>query len=135
VWQVYCFTHCNVQHEFLYRSTDSVDVISSFFQAKRITAVDALTHPYLEEGRMRYHSCMCNCCQTTPANGGHKVLHRSDVALEPDCAEPFSYHFENDLNSLSKAKEKLSDIVYRNMNHSVPLTINPRSAVYKKFSR
>ncbi|KAF6039340.1 NLK [Bugula neritina] len=105
-----------------------------FDPAKRITAVDALTHPYLEEGRMRYHSCMCNCCQTTPANGGHKVLHRSDVALEPDCAEPFSYHFENDLNSLSKAKEKLSDIVYRNMNHSVPLTINPRSAVYKKFS-
>src|SRR4051812_41949855 len=33
-----------------------------FHQDKRINCVDALAHPYLEEGCLRYHSCMCKCC-------------------------------------------------------------------------
>mgnify|MGYP001794078667 CR=1 FL=1 len=97
--------------------------------------MDALAHPYLDEGRMRYHSCMCNCCQTTPTNGGHRVLHRTDIALEPMCAEPFSYDFENELISLSKAKEKLQRLVLQNINHTMPLTINPNSITYKRFTR
>ena len=34
----------------------------------RITATDALSHPYLDEGRLRYHTCMCTCCSNT-SNG------------------------------------------------------------------
>ena len=34
---------------------------------KRISVADALTHPYLDEGRLRYHTCMCTCCHTTSA--------------------------------------------------------------------
>lgn len=36
----------------------------------RITATDALSHPYLDEGRLRYHTCMCSCCKNT-SNGRH----------------------------------------------------------------
>ncbi|KAL3320836.1 Lit-1p [Cichlidogyrus casuarinus] len=30
----------------------------------RISATDALHHPYLEDARVRYHSCMCTCCDS-----------------------------------------------------------------------
>ena len=33
---------------------------------KRISVTEALNHPYLDEGRLRYHSCMCACCHSTP---------------------------------------------------------------------
>src|SRR5438105_12192799 len=36
-----------------------------FDPAKRITVEEALGHNYLEEGRMRFHSCMCTCCYTS----------------------------------------------------------------------
>lgn len=34
---------------------------------KRLTAEKALQHRYLNEGRLRYHSCMCGCCLRTHA--------------------------------------------------------------------
>lgn len=105
-----------------------------FDPTKRISASAALAHPYLEEGRMRYHSCMCNCCHATPTNGGHRVLHRTEIALEPTCPEPFSYAFESELSSLSKAKEKLTRLVVENINHTMPLTINQHSVTYKRFN-
>ncbi|TGZ68880.1 hypothetical protein CRM22_004029 [Opisthorchis felineus] len=33
-----------------------------FNPRQRITAAEALNHPFLEEARLRYHSCMCSCC-------------------------------------------------------------------------
>ena len=39
--------------------------ICVYFQTKRISCSDALSHPYLDEGRLRYHSCMCDCCINT----------------------------------------------------------------------
>lgn len=33
-----------------------------FNPRQRISAADALNHPFLEEARLRYHSCMCACC-------------------------------------------------------------------------
>ena len=33
-----------------------------FNPRKRLSCSEALCHPYLEEGRMRYHSFLCNCC-------------------------------------------------------------------------
>jgi nemo like kinase len=37
----------------------------SLFQDKRVSVDEALKHSYLEEGRMRFHSCMCTCCYNT----------------------------------------------------------------------
>merc|ERR1719394_1594742 len=35
---------------------------------KRVNVVEALNHPYLDEGRLRYHSCMCTCCTNNGSN-------------------------------------------------------------------
>jgi len=44
---------------------------------KRITISQALENTYIHEGRIRYHSCMCRCCFSTP-NGRQYT-----VNLEP----------------------------------------------------
>lgn len=44
-----------------------------FNPEKRISVSDALTHPYLEEGRLRYHTCMCSCCVSS--NSGRQYAH------------------------------------------------------------
>ncbi|CDS42491.1 serine:threonine protein kinase NLK [Echinococcus multilocularis] len=47
----------------------AVELISSmlrFNPKARITAEEALNHCYLEEARLRYHSCMCTCCHDVP---------------------------------------------------------------------
>ena len=67
-------------------------------QEKRINAVDALAHPYLDEGRLRYHSCMCKCCHNTPAGRQYTT------DFEPACPQPFSYTFEDELTSMSRVK-------------------------------
>lgn len=54
----------------LYALTPDVNDVSvhllcrmlKFNPRHRITATDALNHPFLEEARLRYHSCMCSCC-------------------------------------------------------------------------
>lgn len=97
---------------------------------KRISATNALAHPYLDEGRLRYHSCMCKCCHTGPS--GRKYT--SD--LEPSAIQPFSYSFEEDLNSLHKVKEKLFKYIleFNNRNNRIPLCINPTSVSFKTFA-
>ena len=72
--------------------------MSMYFQEKRITAADALAHPYLDEGRLRFHSCMCKCCH----NSGNVRHYTSD--FEPVSRVPFSYGFEDDLTSVFKVK-------------------------------
>ncbi|UYV64204.1 NLK [Cordylochernes scorpioides] len=67
-------------------------------QEKRITCTDALIHPYLEEGRYRYHSCMCHCCPITPT-GRHFT-----PDLEPTAPIPFDDSFEKDLSSVQMVK-------------------------------
>ncbi|VDN96421.1 unnamed protein product [Rodentolepis nana] len=50
-------------------SSAAVDLISNmlcFKPKSRITAEEALNHSYLEEARLRYHSCMCTCCHDVP---------------------------------------------------------------------
>lgn len=37
-----------------------------FDPSKRMTVDKALQHPFLDEGRMRFHSCMCTCCHDGP---------------------------------------------------------------------
>jgi len=44
---------------------------------KKKTLICFLEHNYIHEGRIRYHSCMCRCCFSTP-NGRQYT-----VNLEP----------------------------------------------------
>ncbi|KAG9509395.1 Serine/threonine-protein kinase NLK [Fragariocoptes setiger] len=97
---------------------------------KRIDAVTALNHPYLEEGRMRYHSCMCRCCHLV---GGQRKF---CAVLEPVAPIPFDDGFEQDLMTVQQVKERLhKTILDRCANSSrVPLCINPHSAAFKAFT-
>ena len=96
---------------------------------KRITATDALAHPYLDEGRLRYHSCMCKCCHTSPAGRNYTP------DFEPLAAHPFSYAFESELTSSSRVKEKLyKHILEQQHTNRIPLCINPGSAAFKTFA-
>lgn len=67
---------------------------------KRISCVDALAHPYLEEGCLRYHSCMCKCCVSE--NGKRKYC----GDLEPISSRSFNDNFLRDLYSVQQVKGK-----------------------------
>ena len=60
---------------------------------------EALAHPYLEEGRLRYHFCMCMCCSPS-ARGGRNYT--SD--FEPLSKKPFDNSWEKRLSSVQKMK-------------------------------
>jgi len=76
--------------------------IGLFCQSKRLTAAEAIRHPYLSEGRLRYHTCMCSCCLHMPSGA---IITSPD--LDPTCIEPFKPHFEDDLVSASTVRGKL----------------------------
>ncbi|KAM7413777.1 hypothetical protein PAMA_020917 [Pampus argenteus] len=65
-----------------------------FDPSKRISAKDALAHPYLDEGRLRYHTCMCKCCYTTSSGR----VYTSD--FEPVTNPKFDDGFEKNLSSV-----------------------------------
>lgn len=67
---------------------------------------DALAHPYLDEGRLRYHSCMCKCCFTTSAGMRQYV-----VDFEPTASQPFDDYWERKLTSVQQVKGMLVDAV------------------------
>ncbi|GFO43255.1 mitogen-activated protein kinase [Plakobranchus ocellatus] len=99
---------------------------------KRITAADALTHPYLDEGRLRFHSCMCSCC--TPGNQGRNFC----PDLEPECPVPFDFNFEKSLTNVSRVKEKLYKFIHEHQQRStnkLPLCLNPHAAALAKIQR
>ncbi|EFN88460.1 Serine/threonine kinase NLK [Harpegnathos saltator] len=98
---------------------------------KRITVVDALAHPYLDEGRLRYHSCMCTCCYTTSAG-----MRQYRVDFEPSATHPFDDLWERKLTSVQQVKEEMHKFIAEQLNPSrVPLCINPQSAAFKSFAR
>lgn len=75
-------------------------LISFFkFKDKRISVIDALAHPYLDEGRLRYHSCMCKCCYTTSAG-----MRQYTADFEPNAAQPFDDLWERKLTSVQQVK-------------------------------
>jgi len=96
--------------------------------------VDALAHPYLDEGRLRFHSCMCRCCQTASPPGSVAVR-RYAPDLEPSAIHPFEDHWERELTSTHQVREKLHKFIMEQlMSSQVPLCINPQSAAYKSFA-
>lgn len=73
-----------------------------FLQNKRISVADALAHPYMDEGRLRYHSCMCKCCFTTTSG-----MRQYTNEFEPSAAQPFDDLWERKLISVQQVKGTL----------------------------
>jgi len=97
---------------------------------KRISVGEALNHPYLDEGRLRYHSCMCSCCVSTPQ--GMRQYTRD---FEPAADEMFDDMWELELTSVTKVKERLHKFIQDQLtSNRVPLCINPSSAAFKSFA-
>lgn len=123
--------------------------------------VDALAHPYLDEGRLRYHSCMCKCCYTT--NSG---MRQYTSEFETTAPQAFDDRWERKLTSVRQVKgmqpnihtspscfndmigelmlycllvvfaEEMHKFIAEQLNTSrVPLCINPQSAAFKSFAR
>lgn len=61
--------------------------------------IDALAHPYLDEGRLRYHSCMCKCCYTTSSG-----MRQYTADFEPAATQPFDDLWERKLTSVQQVK-------------------------------
>lgn len=143
-------------------TASSVNPVVLDLQSKRISAKDALAHPYLDEGRLRYHTCMCKCCYTTSSGR----VYTSD--FEPVTNPKFDDGFEKNLSSVRQVKGQshrkwcaelslcfsnlslalvwrlkfvsLSEIIHQfileqQKGSRVPLCINPQSAAFKSFIR
>ncbi|KAK6467653.1 nemo-like kinase [Huso huso] len=101
-----------------------------FDPCKRISGRDALSHPYLDEGRLRYHTCMCRCCFTV-ASG--RVYTRD---FEPVASGRFDDQYEKTLTSVWQVKELIHRFITEHQQGKrVPLCINPQSAAFKTFIR
>lgn len=72
-----------------------------FDPEKRITVTDALAHPYLDEGRLRYHSCMCECCYLA-SNG----MRQFTPDFEPTAPQQFDDYWETKLTAVQQVKGK-----------------------------
>ncbi|KAK2710958.1 serine/threonine-protein kinase NLK-like [Artemia franciscana] len=105
-----------------------------FNPSRRISVTDALSHPYLDEGRLRYHSCMCKCCKSQGTNP-NITARRFTPDFEPVAPVPFQDSWEQDLTSTRQVREKLHQFILEQLSNSeVPLVINPQSAAYKSFA-
>lgn len=79
-------------------------------QDKRISVTDALAHPYMDEGRLRYHSCMCKCCFTTSSG-----MRQYTNEFEPTTAQPFDDLWERKLTSVQQVKGEIF-LIFPNSN-------------------
>ncbi|CAG0922474.1 unnamed protein product [Notodromas monacha] len=95
-----------------------------------ISCAEALRHPYLDEGRLRYHSCMCKCCHPTTCGGRQ---YTDD--FEPVAPQHFDSSWEKELTTTQVVKERMHKYVLDRLNNGrVPLCINPQSAAFKSFA-
>lgn len=101
----------------------------AFNPLKRLSVSEALTHPYLDEGRLRYHACMCRCCWTVAG----QRQYTSDY--EPTALQPFDHLWEREHTSIQQVKDGIRRFIVSQMNpDKVPLCINPQSAAYRSFA-
>ncbi|OQR78981.1 serine/threonine-protein kinase NLK-like [Tropilaelaps mercedesae] len=110
-----------------------------FNPARRLSAVDALAHPYLDEGRLRYHSCMCRCCVSSSSSSpspAHSGLRQYAREFEPIANAKFDDTPENELKTVMQVKEKLHKFISERCaaSNRVPLCINPQSTAFKSFA-
>ncbi|KAI8434685.1 hypothetical protein MSG28_003216 [Choristoneura fumiferana] len=130
VWSVGCIFGELLGRRILFQAQSPVQQMLVFDPAKRISVVDALAHPYLEEGRLRYHSCMCKCCYSAPPAARHY-----SPDLEPAAHHAFHDGWERKLTSVHQVKEEIHKFIAEQLQTSrVPLCINPQSAAFKSFA-
>ncbi|KAL4657317.1 serine/threonine-protein kinase NLK [Arapaima gigas] len=106
-----------------------LSVLLELDPAKRISAHNALSHIYLREGRLRYHTSLCTCCSpfNTPAYAAE---------FEPIAPCKFEDAYEKNLTSFQKAKETIHRILQEHQkDRENPLCINPLSGVFNSFIR
>lgn len=97
---------------------------------KRIKVCDALNHTYLEEGRLRYHSCMCTCCKSIS-----RGVRSYTQDFEPIATKLFDNQWERKFNCVQKIKESMHKFITDQLKtNRVPLCINPQSAAFKSFA-
>lgn len=100
---------------------------------KRISIQSALEHRFLDEGRLRYHTCMCQCCYNSSRDGSR--VYCKD--LDPVCETPFDASYEDHLRMRNMQDVKFmihSYIMEHQQKNKVPLCINPSSSAYKSFA-
>lgn len=76
------------------------NVLFCDMQDKRMSVMDALVHPYIDEGRLRYHSCMCKCCFTVPLTG----LRHFCMDYEPVAPQTFDDKWEKKMSNVQQVK-------------------------------
>lgn len=76
-----------------------------------MSVMDALVHPYIDEGRLRYHSCMCKCCFTVPLTG----LRHFCMDYEPIAPQTFDDKWEKKMSNVQQVKG-ISYIIYLSIN-------------------
>ncbi|KAG8197837.1 hypothetical protein JTE90_020114 [Oedothorax gibbosus] len=114
--------------------SEAVNLITrmlTFNPDRRISCAEALSCAYLDEGRLRYHSCMCSCCWSSR---GRTMMYTDD--FEPVARHKFDDSFERNLTSVSQVKAQLHSFIteYNMRTSQVPLCINPQSAAFTSFS-
>ena len=104
----------------------------AFDPSKRIGAERALSHHYLEDGRLRYHSCMCRCCVPLHVGGRHFAAELETICKEPLCRDRDLQ--DEQLSTMNRIRDKLKNLMGTvQTRYDVPLCINPHSAAYKAF--
>ncbi|GMR57577.1 hypothetical protein PMAYCL1PPCAC_27772, partial [Pristionchus mayeri] len=76
----------------------AIDLLSrllAFNPDQRIDVSEALHHPFLSDGRLRFHSLMCSCCST---NDNQRIFCND---LEPVHSAPFDPRWEQELARLT----------------------------------
>ncbi|CAI4230581.1 unnamed protein product [Auanema sp. JU1783] len=114
---------------------EAIELLSMMLQFdpdKRATVEMCLSHQYLADGRMRFHSCMCSCCYTKANNT--RVF---TIDYDPSHEQPFDPKWERELARLSmfELRESMYKFVTERIPlYGTPLMINPGSAAYKNFA-
>ena len=71
---------CNATHEAVHLLSQML----KFNPSQRLTAVEALCHPYLEDGRLRYHLQLCSCCHN--AGNPMRIYCKGELSMGwPSC--------------------------------------------------
>lgn len=113
----------NISHEAVHLLME----VLVFNPDKRISCANALYHPFLDDGRIRYHTFLCSCCMT------HMGSRHFCKELEPSSSHRFDPMYERELTSLNKAKFQLHQYICHAHPHQTSLFINRSSKHYHQF--
>uniref|UniRef100_A0A1I8JL57 DUF4116 domain-containing protein n=1 Tax=Macrostomum lignano TaxID=282301 RepID=A0A1I8JL57_9PLAT len=120
----------------LCRSSSTVQS-QQLINKQRASATFALSHPYLDEARVRYHSCMCTCC----GRGHQRTLTSADAEFaEPARPEPMSEQAELAIVDTPNARLMLSELARRinagdARNLTAPLRLNREGDHFRAFAK